>query len=347
MLVGCLAGQAAEPEVTPRDTLVYKDGDRVQGRLVEQKDSIIIFQSDRFGQLRVPAAEAVVIPASRPAGSAPVPAVVAGTPVAPPPAKPAGPAPKPDAKAAQRAEEERLSLWEHFSPAVLTAGLRNFFGPWHGKFAFTTETVSNAAHQTDTGLEMQLKRKWKSDEVQLNAHYDFSQTNDLATTDMIKADGLWRHDFPQDRFMLYRPSLEWNRANFINGVPADYVLLQQEIGVGLSLLTKPARKVRVGVSENLFDVWNTSLVQTHSSRAVESVFVETELKLPWGMLLSGRGVYYYALSTKTDGWENRAELAKKFSETLSTALRYEYRRNSPDGRAQDYTRLKLLFGLDF
>ena len=34
--------------------LVYKDGDRVQGRLLRQEDNILVFQSDRFGVLQVP-----------------------------------------------------------------------------------------------------------------------------------------------------------------------------------------------------------------------------------------------------------------------------------------------------
>ena len=115
----------------------------------------------------------------------------------------------------------------------------------------------------------------------------------------------------------------------------------------MSLLTTPARKLRVGVSENLFDVWVTSPPASHNSRTAQSAFVETELKLPWSLLLTDRGVYYYSFSTRMDGWENRVELTKKFTETLSAAIRHELRRGSPDGTAQDYTRLKLLLGLDF
>ena len=321
-------GQAAEPEPKSRDTLVYKDGDRVQGRLVGQQDSIIVFHSDRFGELRVPAADAVIIRAEKPVELASAPGGQGET------------------KAAERAEAERLSLWEHLSPAALTAGLRNFFGPWHGRAAFSTEVVSDTADRSNLSLEGQLRRKWKADEVQLTGRYDFSRTNQLTSTDLLKGDGLWRHDFAGDRFVQYRPSFEWNRASFTKGVPSDYVLFQQEIGVGLSLVRTPARKVRVGVSENIFDVWNTTPVNTHNSRTVESAFVETELRLPWGMLLTERGVYYYSLSTRDDGWENRIELTKKFTETFSTAIRQEVRHGSPDGK-QDYTRLKLLFGVDF
>lgn len=330
-----VAVRAAEPEAGTRDLLVYHDGDRVQGRLVQRTGQMIVFQSDRFGELRVPADKAVVIRADQPAEPAPVAAVTGASPATP------------AAIAAAHAEADRASRLERFSPALLTARLRDFFGPWHGKFAFSTEMVTDTTERSNLAVETQLQRKGKDDEVQLKGRYDFSETNSLTTTDVMKADGLWRHDFPKDRFALYRPSMEWNRASFRAGVPNDYVLLQQEIGAGLSLLSTAHRKVRVGASENLFDVWNTAPADLHSSRTVESAFLETELILPWRMSLSQRGVYYYSFASATDGWENRIELSKKFTETLSTSIRQEIRRYNPDGTTQDYTRLKLLFGLDF
>jgi hypothetical protein len=339
---------AAEPpaaDLRGHDVLVYKDGDRVQGHIVEQTAETIVFQSERFGILRVPVGSAVVIKSAKPAEPAPTASVHSA-----PPASPAGNR----QAAADRAEAEKVSVWDWFSPAVLTAKVANYFGPWHGKVAFSTEVVSDeTSDRNNVALETQLQRKWKSDEVQLKARYDYSKTNELTTTDMIKADGLWRHDFPKGRFALYRPTLEWNRASFdkVTLAPNDYVLLQQEIGAGLSLISKPSRQVRVGVSENLFDLWNTvpSTLpdQGHSSRAIESAFEEVELKLPWRMSLSQRAVYYYSIASGTNGWENRIELSKKFTETFSTSIRHEIRRDNPDGRAPDYTRLKLLFGLDF
>src|ERR1043165_8677552 len=61
--VACASG----PEMTTnkRDTLVYKDGDRVLGTLVQQTPDTIVFWSERFGELRVAANDAVVIPADK------------------------------------------------------------------------------------------------------------------------------------------------------------------------------------------------------------------------------------------------------------------------------------------
>ncbi len=332
------AGQAVESEGNTRDILVYKDGDRVQGRLLEQTDKIIVFQSDRFGELKVLVENARVIKAGQPAGHG----IAAG-----PKGPPATLTTKDKEKAAERAELERLSVLEHLSPAALTTMLGDFFGPWHGRFAFSVEQVSTTTEQVNTGVEATLQRKWKSDEVQLKGRYDFSEANNLTTTDLTKADGLWRHDFPDNFFALYHPNVEWNRASFNNGVPNDYLQFQQEVGTGVSILPNFRRKVRVGVSENLFDIWNTTPGGVHSSRTVESAFVETELKLPWRMSLSQRGVYYYAIANGMDGWENRVELSKKFTETFSTSLRQETRQYNPDGKTQNYSRLKLLFGVDF
>lgn len=324
-----LAARAEEPVGAPRDVLVYPDGDRVQGKLVAQEGNILVFDSGRFGVLRVPAdrAEVIKAPVANPL------AEVAA-------AAPATPAPKPDAP-------ERNAARERSSMAALTAGLRDFFGPWTGRFAFSTEVVTDSADRTNLSVETLLKRKWKSDEVQLKGRYDFNQADGRTTTDMLKADGLWRHDFGKHSFVHYRPVLEWSRASFRSGMPSDYVLVQQELGIGQAILSTAKHKVRVGASENIFDVWSVAPGDAHKSRTAESAFLESDLKIPWGLLFAQRGVFYYSIATGGSGWENRIDLTKKFTETLSTAIRHELRRGSPDGTAQDYTRLKLLLGLDF
>ncbi len=350
-----LASVAWAAQTTPntRDTLVYKDGDRVQGTLVSQSAAEIVFKTDRFGEVRVKAGDAVVIKAEkRPELPGKVVPVVAQgiQPPAPKPASPATPATPAEKKAAvaaaEKAEEERVTIWDRFSPAVLTAKVRNYFGPWHGRLSFSTEVVSDVAERNNSSYETHLSRKWKTDEVQLNARYDFSETNDVVTTDIVKLSGQWRHEFNKQLFAHYRPTSEWNRASKFRGLPNDYVLLQQELGVGYHVLTKPSRKLRVGVSQNLFDTWNTAPGAEHTSRGLVSTFEEAEFTLPWRITISQRGVWYPVRQQK-DGWENRFEVNKKLTETLSTSLRHEIRRNNPDGTSQDYDRLKLLFGLDF
>jgi hypothetical protein len=229
---------------------------------------------------------------------------------------------------------------------VLTAKVREFFGPWHGRLALSSDVVSDTAERTSYAVDATMRRKWERDEVQVNGRLDYAQTNSVPTTDTIKGAALWRHDINKRQFAQYRPTLEFNRANRRAGVPNDYVLVQQEIGSGLALVATPTRKVRAGVSQNLFDLWNSAPTADHTSRGVQSTFEEVELTLPWRMGLTQRGVWY-PVADQVDGWEHRIELNKKLTETLSASVRHEIRRNNPDGTAQDYTRLKLLVGLDF
>lgn len=338
---------SVEEVVNPRETLVFKDGDRVQGRVVQRTAGMIVFKSDRFGELKVKAADVVVIPAEKPVTPAPKSA-------APKPAVAAAPTPKARADAAHAAakqaavaaEAEKVTVWDRFTPGVLTARVRKVFGPWKGRIAFSTEVVSDAAERNNHSLESRVTRKWERDQIQFNGRYLYAQTNDLATTDTLKGTASWRHEFTKSVFAQYRPSVEWNRASRRQGVPNDYVLLQQEVGIGYNVINTPARKVRTGVSENFFNIWNSAPRPDHSARIVQSVFEEVEIKLPWQMGLTQRGVWY-PVKEQVDGWEHRIELNKKLTETLSTSVRHEIRRDNPDGSAQDYTRLKLLFGLDF
>ncbi len=340
-----------------KDALVYKDGDRLNGTLVAETEGVIVFRSDRFGELRVPAADAVVIKAAERSSAAIVAARKSSAPAATKPpaagkttvAAKAAPKAQPQETAAAVAAEreaDRLTTWDRFSLSVLTARVRNFFGPWRGRMAFSTEVVSDAAKRNSNSMEGRLQRKWKSSEVQLSARYDSAETNAVKTTDILKGSGALLYNFNPKMSAHYRPSGEWNRASRRQGVRNEYVLVQQELGLGYSLLAKPGRRLRLGLSENLFDVWNTAPMPDHTSRTRESAFEEIEVALPWRMAFAQRGVWY-PFGGNTIGVENRVELNKKLTETLSTSVRHELRRDHPDANVQDFTRLRLLFAFDF
>ncbi|MBS0631278.1 MAG: DUF481 domain-containing protein [Verrucomicrobia bacterium] len=318
----------ADPQLEKLDELQYKDGNRVTGHYVRKEDDELVFQSKRFGLIRVPVDEVVLVLANPPKTDSEAAALEAAT------------------VAKKEADSEAGWSFADLSPLAMARALKDFFGPWHGRLAFSTELVSDTTDRSAVSLDANIHRKWKKDEVQITGHYDYGATNNVKTVDNLKGSGLWRHDFNKWRFAQYRPTLEWDRASLLNGVPNNYVLLQQEIGVGFNLLVKPTKTIRTGVSENLFDVWNSAPTPNHSSRAVASVFEEIEYALPWRMTLSQRGMYY-PVPGREDGWEDRIELNKKLTETFSVSVRHEIRVNNPDGSSQDYSRLKLLFGLDF
>ena len=319
-----------KPEAVKVDVLIYNDGDSVRGHLVDRSVDSWLFMSDRFGLLRVPLADAKVVLATPEAAAAIARAKAEEARVK-----------------AEEAENASFLRWSVLSPLALAQHLRDFFGPWHGRFAFSTQMMSNTTETTNDTAEAHLRRKWTKDDVQLNARYDFSDTNHVTTTDVIKGDAAWRHDLPNKLFTIYSPSVEWNRAFLLNTVPSDYVLLQQEIGMGVNVFALPKRNLRIGIAENIFDVWQTVAPESHHESFVESLFLEADWKLPWRMTLSERGVWYHSIATGRDGWENKVELDKKLTETFTIGIRHEARHNNPDIRVQDYTLLKLLMGIDF
>lgn len=327
----------ADPGDAARDTLVYKDGDRIHGHVLRHEGGLIVFKSDRFGELKVKEDDAVIIKAEK------APVLVEKQVVAEGirPAKEAE-----QRKEEERKEEERVSIWERFSPAVLTAKVRDYFGPWNGRLALSDELVTDSSHHNAMAFEAKLKRTFPKDAVELSSRYDYDRTDAVKTTDDLKGVASWRHDFTRKQFTQYRPTIEWDRVPGRRAGTDSYVLLQQEIGFGYTFVAKPARKLRLGVSENMFDTWSTGRAGGHSSRAVESLFDEAEFKMPWRMTLTQRGVWY-PITNQSDGWEDQIELSKQLTETLSVSLRHEIRRRNPDGASQDYTRLKFLLGLDF
>lgn len=316
------AGSAPAAKAPPLDELVYNDGDHVRGRFLQREGDVLVFKSERFGILRVPASAAKLILAN--------------------------PAPLTKAEGIKKAEKADVAVERFpFSPLAMAAALKDFFGAWHGRFTVSAEMMKDSAEHNSGTVDAHLQRKWKHDEVQLNGRYDYATVDQsTSSTDMIKGAGVWRHDFPDKLFSVYRPTLEWNRAYYRLGQPADYVLLQQEVGAGIALFDTETRKLRIGLSENLFDTWLTS-TDGHISQTVESAFAEVEAKLPWRIDVTDRGVWYYSIADQSQGWENRFEITKKLTETLTMGLRHEVRHNNPDVRSADYRRLRLLFGFDF
>jgi len=330
--------RASESVAAAPQVLIYADGDRVRGKLVERNGELWVFQSERFGLLKVPVAAARVEPAAD--GVAMVPRLA-------PQEALATTAPKPTPMHVDSDDLEPAG-WTRFTPLELTQTMREFFGPWKGRFSISLEDVSDSSSRNTTLVELHMKRTWKRDEVDGTLRYDFSQTADVATKDLIKLTGSWRRDYAYKLFSIYRPTSEYNRAfKAPDDVAVNYLLLQQEIGAGVNVFTTPQRKLRVGLSENLFDVWVVAPDSRHVAQTSESIFAELEWSLPWRLRLMERGVWYPPFRSGSEGWENRLELNKKLTETLSVAIRHETRTNNPDVRIQDYTLLRLLVGLDF
>jgi hypothetical protein len=334
LIAAALPAELATPmEALTEDELVYRDGDRLRGHLLSDEETEWVFHSKRFGELRVSKQDASVIRSSIPEEL--------GPPIE------LDPEAESDLVIGEEDYKEDRRPWDYLNPTFLTNYLRHVFGPWNGRFSFSTELVSDTSDRSTVTLAARLRRKWENDDVEMKLRYDYTETEKVTTRDLAKVSASWRHDFGTRLFALYIPALEWNRNYQSAGVSADYLLLQQELGAGVSLLDREDRQLRLGVAENRFDVWITEPARSHEGTNVESIFVEAEWVLPWRITLTERGVYYYDLGARNEGWENKFQVNKQLTETLSMGLLHELRENSPDSRVADYTLLKLLIGLDF
>lgn len=313
------------------EVLVYRDGDRVQGRLVRREGEVIVFQSAKFGEIRVNAAEAevqsdgaAVAPATAAGESAPIaaPAVAAN----PPSATPTDPV--------------RAPRWWH---------------PWTGRLSVALQWLEDTASNEDLAVDFRLEREWANDDLRFELHYSRKVSSDVLTEDILRGTAYWRHDLPRRLFTLYNPVVEWDRAfkGFAPAIPVvEYGLTQQQFGVGYELLETERAELRAGVAENWIGVRLFHPVQGNFTAWFESVFAEAELDLPRRWKLRERGqIYFYRNnpdSRESDrGWDNTIELTKQLTEQFSLTLRHEYRVNRPSLQGADYDKLRLLLGLDF
>lgn len=306
------------------DVLIFSDGDRVQGTFVRRENGKIVFQSPRFGNLSVPESEAKVEVTSQPA-----PPIIS-----PMPSEAEGPPSLYDqillTRFRRKVEEGIVRWWE----------------PWVGRLAASTDIVHDAKDRSVFLAEGRVRRNWSHDEVRLEMRYEYREENSVKTVDLIKGTGLWRHDLSPRIFGSYRPLLERDKVNSNGFQPFPYVLLQQQVGVGVHLVRKERIKIRAGVAENFFNVWAIH-DDAKSYEHIESLFFEAEATLPWRISITERSVWYYSLKDNTQGWENEFEFSKKLTDSLSVGIRYEFRQNNPDSRVQDYERLRFLIGYDF
>ena len=329
-----------------REILVFADGDRTRGKLIGRDGDMLVFQSVRFGELRVPAASATVEAAPVVGGKA---VAADGTeparlqPYTMPPSLPAGEAVV-VGPAGAPVEMTPPGIWT--SPAALLQAAFRFLGPWKGRFALSASLRNDTSSGEEIGVDLGFSRKWQNDEAKFESRYYFSRTDNATVRDLLKGNGLLRHDFRGPYFISYRPTAEWNRNHKVNGVAAVYVLTQEAIGIGVNLIDRKDQKVGLGVAENVFNLWTLS-EESHSVRGVQSLFGEFDFSLPWRITIAGRGTWFYSLSTGDRGWEDQLEVKKMFSDTLSLGLRREARHNNPDRRIADYSLFRLQLGFDF
>lgn len=327
----CLLSLLASGATAWADTLVFKNnGDRLAGTYVSTENGQIVFNTERFGIMRIAQAEALVELESTAAGVS-KPAISEPQ---------AGDAAMQPAMASASAEAAQLAMSAPKAAAIPKAD------PWHVRLAFSTELTHDTADRTEWIFELRLERKWAKDELRIEPRYEFRSENDNATADLFKVHGYYRHDIGRWWFLQYLPYYELNRQYTYQNLPLDYQYLRNEFGGGVRVVDQPGKILRVGAAKSFY---NIHLIKYDQDIALngESVFVEAELDLPWRVSIRDRGQFLWYSDGDDQGAANELEVTKHLTDVWWIGIRHEFRMNAPELQGDDMTKLKLFLGVDF
>jgi hypothetical protein len=292
------------------DTLRFADGRELDGAWQREEAGVVVFVSNRHGELRLPAEMVTVrrdlAPIAGPAGTPSLPNASGSATV-----------PKSDS-----------------APA------------WRGRLAFSTETSSAPDSRTALSAELRLEHKTDRQELRLEPRYELRREDDITRDDKLRINGYARRTLGDRWFALYRPAFELNRASFVQGVAADYWYLAHELGGGREFGPDDDRVVRLGATANLYQI---AFYNLDADLAIHggALFGEAEWLLPFSIRLRNLLQFVHYPRFDQSGVTNELELTKKLTDSLSLSLRHEYRHVTPDPRIESYRRLRLLIGYDF
>lgn len=287
--------------------------------MISTADDMIEFESTRFGRLSV-CSSGAILEQSRP--------------------EPTGPAGGIPVEASLDLERSTVRV------PMVEPPVHHRYDPWHGKVGVTFEFRSDGSQHESIAATVDLRRKWSTDAVDFGGSVDYEENDSRKSTDVWKGSFKWRHDFPRAIFTNVRSVAEWNRGHARNGHKDPYVLLQQELGTGRTLIDTGDRTLRTGIAGNLLTVQGQS-GEPDTFRTAMSAFLEFDTKLPWDTKLSGRGAVYRSFRMGDVGVENTLELTRKLTSILSVSVRHEYREDLPEVKVQDLRRLRLQLGCEF
>ena len=291
-----------------RGLLIYPDGNRITGTLCPDGT----FRSDRFGRVTFQPPEATFV---ADAGSAPTP-----------------PTPTP-------------------VPVVTTVPAAPVEGWKYHLNGFVDRTKESGTNRNETFLEFRTEGLvTASDHVWLEGRYEYKGLPEKIDKRRARLRGDWEHDLGPHLYTLYDPDFEYDGRNLtppVEGISRlNYLLVQQQTGLGYRTTTRFGLTTRVAATWNAFYLDIFHYVTLHSD--APSLLMDCRWLLPQGFEVADRGDFYYAYrSGGSSGVENEFSLTKHFTPTFHITLRNEYRQNYPATGTNPDRRTRLLFGLDF
>jgi putative salt-induced outer membrane protein YdiY len=301
------------------DWLEFNNGESVVGHYVKTENSIIFFQSSRFGLLKVSVNDAHVVTGSVTTPAAPpvTPATVKVTP-------------------ATATSKPPPSTTTAAPPAMAAAQRRK----WKGRIDVLLDYVWDVIDNQETRVQLNAERLSGKEHYVVYGNIDYLYNNHLLQQDRREGTFTWEHQLTDKLYSIAEPDyLHEIRQSSVN----QY---QMRVGIGAKLFQTDRSQVRVAVL-SYFSRLDIPAVD----RRVENVYPAVRLDSKWqifhGLKFEQEGTAYYIPNGGEGGVDNKVSLTKDIFGGITLTLQHEYHHEEIPNASATRNELKLLLGYTF
>ena len=301
------------------DWLEFNNGESVVGHYVKTENNIIIFQSSRFGLLKVSVNDAHVATGSVTTPAAPpvTPATVKVTP----------------ATAASKPPPTNTTA----APPAMAAAPRR---KWNGRIDVLLDFVWDVVTNREIRVQGTTERLSGKEHYVFYGNIDYLYNDHLLQQDRREGKFTWEHQLTPKLYTIAEPDY----LHEIRQTGVDQY--QMRVGIGASLFQTDRSQMRVAVL-SYFSRLDIPAVD----RRVENVYPALRLDSKWqilhGLKFEQEGTAYYIPNGGESGVDNKTSLTKDIFGGITLTLQHEYHHEEIPNASATRNELKLLLGYTF
>ncbi|HXA79752.1 MAG TPA: DUF481 domain-containing protein [Opitutaceae bacterium] len=301
------------------DWLEFNNGESVVGHYVKTENNIIIFQSSRFGLLKVSVNDAHVATGSVTTPAAPpvTPATVKVTP----------------ATAASKPPPTNTTA----APPAMAAAPRR---KWNGRIDVLLDFVWDVVTNREIRVQGTTERLSGKEHYVFYGNIDYLYNDHLLQQDRREGKFTWEHQLTPKLYTIAEPDY----LHEIRQTGVDQY--QMRVGIGASLFQTDRSQMRVAVL-SYFSRLDIPAVD----RRVENVYPALRLDSKWqilhGLKFEQEGTAYYIPNGGESGVDNKTSLTKDIFGGITLTLQHEYHHEEIPSASATRNELKLLLGYTF
>ena len=301
------------------DWLEFNDGESVVGHYVKTENNVIVFQSSRFGLLKVSVNDAHVVPGSVTTSAAPpvTPATVKVTPAT------ATSKPPPTNSTA--------------APPAMAAAQRR---KWKGRIDVLLDYVWDIIDNQETRVQLNAERLSGNEHYVVYGNIDYLYNNHLLQPDRREGTFTWEHQLNKTLYSI----AETDYLHEIRQSSVDQY--QVRLGVGARLFETDRSQVRVAVL-SYFSRLDIPAVDQRIENVYPAIRLDAKWQIFHGLKFEQEGTAYYIPNGGESGIDNKVSLVKDIFGGITLTLQHEYHQTEIPNASDTRNELKLLLGYAF